>query len=120
MQHDLKRWTWLMQSSYIGVLIWQVLWLGLLPQPMGPQNAWLAGVACVLLLLPLMGIIKKNHRSMIFGGVILILYFTAAVTELWTTPAHRWPASFQILLVIVYIFTFRMRIKAGLKVQVPS
>jgi uncharacterized membrane protein len=120
MQQTQKRWTRLMQSAYCGVLIWQVLWLGLLPQPTGPQNGWLAAAACILLFFPLVGIIKANHRSMIFGGVILIMYFTAAVTEFWTTADHRWPASVQILLVIIYIFAFRMRIKAGLKVQAQS
>lgn len=101
-----------MQASYLGVLIWQILWLGLLPQPAGPQNLWLAVAACVLLVLPLYGVLNGRHRSMIFGGVILILYFTAGVTEFWTTPAHRWPASLQILLVIIYIIAFRMRVKA--------
>lgn len=108
-----------MQASYLGVLVWQILWLALLPQPTGPQNGWLAGAACVLLVLPLRGVLKASHRSMIFGGVILILYFTAGVTEFWTTPAHRWPASMQILLAILYIYAFRMRVKAVAMAPAP-
>ena len=109
-----------MQASYVGVLVWQIVWLGLLPPPTGPQNMWLAVAACVLLILPIYGVLKANHRRMIFGGLILILYFTAGVTEFWTTAAHRWPASVQILLVIIYIFAFRMRVKAVSMVPEPS
>ena len=116
---QIKRWTRLMQASYLGMLIWQLIWLGVLPQPAGPQNWWLALAACILLLLPLAGVLIARHRSMIFAGVILIVYFTAGVTELWTTPAHRWPASVQILLAIIYIFAFRMRVKAVSTAQVP-
>lgn len=109
-----------MQIAYVGVLGWQLFWLGLLPEPFGPQNWWLAIAACVIPLLPLRGIISARHRSMIYGGVIMILYFTAAVMEIWTTPGYRLPASLQVLLVVIYIFAFRMRIKAVAMAQEPS
>ena len=109
-----------MQATYVGMLAWQLVWLGLLPEPFGPQNWWLAIAACALPLLPLRGIIKSRHRSMIYGGVIAIVYFTIAVTEIWTAPGHRWAAGFQVLLVIVYILAFRMRIKAVARAQVSS
>lgn len=109
-----------MQIAYMGVLIWQLVWLGLLPEPFGPQNWWLAIAACILPLLPLRGILRANHRSMIYGGVIMILYFTAGVMEIWTTPGHLLPASLQVLLVIIYILAFRMRIKAAAMAQAPS
>jgi len=69
--------------------------------------------ASLPLLIPVAGLLRKQHRSMIWGGVILLLYFTAGVTEAWTTPAHRWPALVQVTLVVVYIYAFRERIKAG-------
>ena len=100
-----------MLLAYIGTLAWQLIWLGLLPPPTGPQNTWLALLACVPLLLPLHGIIYKKHSSMIYGGIVLLVYFTIGVTEVWTNPAHRWPALVQIMLAIIYIFAFRMRIK---------
>lgn len=117
---QVKRWTWLMQITYLSVLAWQAVWLGMLPGPYGPQNWWLAITACLLPLLPLHGILKARHRSMIYGGVILILYFTIAVTEIWTAPGHRWAGSFQVLLVLVYIIAFRVRIKAVAMAQEPS
>ena len=34
-------------------LAWQVIWHGMLPPPLGYRNAWLAGFACLPLLIPL-------------------------------------------------------------------
>ena len=109
-----------MQTTYVGILAWQLVWLGLLPEPFGPQNWWLAIAACVIPLLPLRGILHSRHRSMIYGGIIVIMYFTIAVTEIWTTPGHRWAAALQVLLVITYIMAFRMRIKAAARTQASS
>ena len=102
-----------MLFAYFGTLAWQVIWIGLLPPPYGPRNLWLTVFACLPLLLPVAGLVRYQHRSMIWGGVLLILYFTAAVTEAWTNPAHQWPALIQIVLVIMYIFAFRKRIMAS-------
>jgi len=109
----MQRWTQVMLFAYFGTLAWQIIWIGLLPPPTGPRNLWLAVLAGLPLLIPVAGLLRKQHRSMIWGGVILLLYFTAGVTEAWTSPAHRWPALLQVALVIVYIFAFRERIKAG-------
>ena len=102
-----------MLFAYFGTLAWQVIWIGLIPPPLGPRNPWLTMLACLPLLLPIAGLIRQQHRSMIWGGVILLLYFTAAVTQLWTNTDHQWPALIQIILVIVYILAFRQRIKTG-------
>lgn len=102
-----------MLFAYLGTLAWQIIWLGLLPPPGGPRNLWLALFACLPLLIPIAGLLRKQHRSMIWAGVILLLYFTVGVTETWTSPAHRWPAMVQVTLAIVYIFAFRERIKAS-------
>jgi uncharacterized membrane protein len=108
----MKFWTRMMLFAYFGTLAWQVIWISLLPPPFGPGNLWLTVFACLPLLLPVAGLVRHQHRSMIWGGVLLILYFTAAVTEAWTNPAHRWPALIQITLVIIYIFAFKNRIRA--------
>jgi len=102
-----------MLFAYIGTLAWQVIWLGLLPQPVGPKNFWLLVVACLPLLLPLRGIIRTTHRSMVYGGIVLLIYFTVGVTEIWTNEAHLWPAVVQIILVLIYFFAFRKHMRAG-------
>lgn len=102
-----------MQFAYAATLLWQLVWLGLLPPPAGPQNLWLAILACLPLLLPLAGVIRAVHSSLIYGGIVLLMYFAIAVTELWTEPAHLWPALFQLVLALVYLFAFKMRIKSA-------
>ena len=102
-----------MLCAYLGTLAWQVIWLGLLPQPAGPQNFWLLVFACLPLLLPLRGIIRTQHRSMVFGGIVLLIYFTAGVTEIWTNQAHLWPALVQVILVVTYFLAFRKHIQTG-------
>ncbi len=101
-----------MLFTYFGTLAWQSIWIALLPPPTGPRNLWLAVFATLPLLIPIAGLLRQQHRSMIWAGVLLLLYFTAGITEAWTTPAHRWPALVQIILVMVYLFAFRERIKA--------
>jgi len=102
-----------MQYAYVFMLAWQLVWLGLLPPPTGPQNTWLAIIACVPLLLPLKGILRAIHRSMVYGGIVLMIYFAAGVMELWTNPAHRWPGLVQITVVVLYVAAFRMRVRAN-------
>lgn len=102
-----------MLFTYFGTLAWQIIWIGLLPSPYGPQNLWLTVFACLPLLIPVAGLIRQQHRSMIWAGVLLIMYFTAGVTQAWTNPDHRWAAIIQVILAIVYIYAFRQRIKAG-------
>ena len=102
-----------MLFAYFGTLVWQVIWIGLLPPPAGPRNAWLAAFACLPLLIPIAGLLRQQHRSMIWAGMLLLLYFTIGITEAWTNADHRWPALFQVAMAILYIFAFRARIKAG-------
>ena len=102
-----------MQYAYVFMLAWQLVWLGLLPPPTGPQNTWLAVIACLPLLLPLMGVLRANHRSMVYGGIVLMIYFAAGVMEMWTNPAHRWPGMVQVMVVILYVAAFRRRVQAN-------
>ena len=98
-----------MLAAYLATLLWQVVWHLLLPPPYGIRNLWLALVACLPLLIPLKGLIRGNYRSMIWAGLLLMLYFTIGVMEAWVNPAHRAPAMVQIALAIFYLFAFRMR-----------
>lgn len=102
-----------MQYAYAFMLVWQLVWLGLLPPPAGPGNTWLAIIACLPLLLPLKGIIQNIHRSMVYGGIVLMIYLAAGVMEMWTNPAHRWPGMVQVSMVVIYIAAFRKRTQAN-------
>jgi len=98
-----------MLAAYLGMLAWQVIWHGLLPPPWGSQNLWLSVVACLPLLIPLAGLARKHYRSMIWAGLILMLYFTIGVMEAWSNPPQRLPALIQISLAVFYLLAFKKR-----------
>jgi uncharacterized membrane protein len=101
-----------MLITYLGVLAWQPIWHGLLPPPLGARNVWLAIFACLPLLIPLPGLSRKRYRSMIWAGLLLMLYFTIGVMEIWSNPPQRLPALVQVLLAVFYLFAFRKRNRA--------
>lgn len=101
-----------MLAAYFGTLGWQIVWHALLPQPYGTQNIWLAGAACVPLLIPVVGLRRLNYRSMIWAGLLLTLYFTIGIMEMWVNPPQRMPATVQVLLAIFYLYAFKKRNKS--------
>jgi len=98
-----------MLVAYVATLAWQVIWHGLLPPPLGARKIWLALIASLPLLIPLRGLARGNYRSMIWAGVLLILYFTIGIMEAWSNPPQRLPAMVQVGLVVFYLFAFKMR-----------
>ncbi|MGA9574405.1 MAG: DUF2069 domain-containing protein [Lysobacterales bacterium] len=98
-----------MLAAYLAMLIWQTVWHRFLPQPLGSGNTWLALVASLPLLIPLAGFVRGNYRSMIWAGLLMMLYFTIGVMEAWSNPPQRLPAMVQIVLPVLYLFAFKRR-----------
>lgn len=98
-----------MLAAYFGVLAWQLVWHGLLPPPMGSQNIGLAVIACVPLLIPMTGLVRFKYQSMIWAGLLLMLYMTVGIMEIWSNPPQRIPASVQVALAVFYLFAFNKR-----------
>jgi uncharacterized membrane protein len=98
-----------MVAAYVGTLSWQLIWHGLLPPPYGSRNNWLALLAGLPLLIPLAGLVKKKYRSLIWAGLLLVLYLTIGIMEAWSNPAQRAPALVQIALAVFYLLAFRKR-----------
>jgi uncharacterized membrane protein len=98
-----------MLATYLATLAWQVIWHALLPPPMGARNVWLSLFACLPLLVPLNGLIRGKYRSMIWAGLLLMLYLTIGIMEAWSNPPQRFPAMVQVLLAAFYLFAFNKR-----------
>jgi uncharacterized membrane protein len=98
-----------MLAIYVATLFWQVIWHWLLPPPMGARNGWLALFACLPLFIPLIGLYLGNYRSMIWAGLLLMLYFTIGIMEAWSNSLQRLPALVQVALAVFYLFAFKMR-----------
>lgn len=103
-----------MLAAYAATLVWQVIWHGLLPPPLGARNIWLTLLACLPLFIPLTGLIRGKYRSMIWAGLLLMLYFTIGIMEAWSNPPQRLPALVQIVLPVFYLFAFKMRNRSQL------
>lgn len=101
-----------MLAAYLGTLAWQLIWHGLLPSPLGAGNLWLVLLACLPLLIPLPGLARKKYRSMIWAGLLLMLYMTIGIMEVWSNPPQRIPALVQVALAVFYLYAFRMRNRA--------
>ena len=98
-----------MLAAYFGTLAWQVIWHGLLPSPWGTRSAWLSMIACIPLLIPLTGLARMNYRSMIWAGLLLMLYLAIGIMEAWSNPPQRLPALVQVALAVFYLFAFKKR-----------
>jgi len=98
-----------MLAAYLATLAWQVIWHGFLPPPLGSRNAWLALVGCLPLLIPLNGLVRGKYRSMIWAGVLLMLYLSIGIMEAWSNPPQRFPALVQVFLAAFYLFAFSKR-----------
>ncbi len=98
-----------MLAAYFATLVWQIIWHGLLPPPLGAGNAWLTLIACIPLLIPVTGLVRMNYNSMIWAGLLLLLYFAIGIMEAWSNPPQRLPALVQVALAIFYLFAFRKR-----------
>ncbi len=93
----------LVTGLYLGVLILQPLWHGVLPAPVGKQSWLLALFATLPLLFPLRGILAGKMSSMTWGGYLLVIYFVIGVMEAWSNPPERVPALLQITLTVLYV-----------------
>jgi len=98
-----------MLATYLATLTLQVVWHGLLPQPLGARNLWLTLIACLPLLIPLTGLIRGNYRSMIWAGLLLMLYLAIGIMETWSNPPQRLPAMVQVILCVFYLYAFKKR-----------
>ena len=98
-----------MLAAYFGTLAWQIIWHGLLPPPFGNRNASLVIVACLPLLIPLAGLVRMKYSSMIWAGLLLMLYLTIGIMEVWSNPPQRLPALVQVTLAVFYLYAFRKR-----------
>ena len=101
-----------MLAAYLGMLAWQLIWYGILPPPLGARNTWLVVLAGLPLLMLLPGLARMKYRSMIWAGLLLMLYMTIGIMEAWSNPPQRIPALVQVSLAVFYLFAFRQRNQA--------
>ena len=93
---QLTRWCWL------ALIVIQFIWFGWLYPSEHFGRAIPLVIMAVPLLLPTWWIWQLKPRALVLGGTILLLHFSIAVSEAWTTPELRIIAWLQILLIVIY------------------
>jgi uncharacterized membrane protein len=89
--------------SYVGLLVLQAVWHGILPTPFGTRNWLLAAIATLPLLLPLKGVWRGALRAMTWAGYLGMLYLVIGVMEAWANPPQRFASLAQVCLVTLFV-----------------
>lgn len=85
-----------------GMLVWQCLWqLRLSPSEVFPP-AVATGLAVAPMLPAALLAVLGRPSAVFWAGVASLLYFSHAITELWTTPA-LWPLALVELALALWI-----------------
>ncbi len=100
------------RAAYLALLLLTVAWEGwLAPAPLAPAGWWLT-VKTLPLLLPLPGILRARPRSLFWGCLLSLAYFTEGVVVAysrrhlpldWDQPLPY--ALAEILLALAYFFS---------------
>ena len=69
-------------------LVWEIFF-----NPWSPNGSWMV-IKSVILLIPLVGILKKNRRTFQWSSMIILLFFVEGVVRfysclLYTSPSPR-------------------------------
>jgi uncharacterized membrane protein len=98
--------------TWAALIVVQVVWFAwLAPDPLaGPLGTTL--LATVPLLLPLWWIWRLQLNALVIGGMLLLIYFSIAVSEAWVDPVARPVALIEIALVTVY-FAALLSVRRG-------
>ena len=87
---------------YLLLVLCMIIWLAILPAPLGYRSGLLAGALCLPLVIPLPGILRQQYKASIWGAYISLLPFLFTIMELWANPT-TWPgATVGLILVLLY------------------
>jgi uncharacterized membrane protein len=88
--------------SLLGLVVLQPLWWLVLAPPQAVHPGLALSLTLLPLLLVLPGVWQLRNRPLVVAGFILMFHFCLGVMEAWSSPAARWPALIQVLLVTIY------------------
>ena len=98
--------------SLIGLIMLNLVW-EIFFNPWSPTGSWMV-MKSIILLIPLVGILKKNRRTFQWSSMIILLFFVEGVVRFYSElGVSRDMASYQTFLGIIFFFSsiFFCRIK---------
>jgi uncharacterized membrane protein len=89
-------------ASLVALIAWLLAW-ELLVAPLHPGGSLLALKAAPLLI-PLVGVFKRDIYTLQWSSMVILLYFTEGVVRAWsdTSAVSRQMAAGEVVLVLVY------------------
>jgi len=88
MRNKTKRFMWLGQTGYFGLIIFLPIWnLWLVPSEMSIATTLV--ITLVPLLLPLSGILKRRPYTYAWSNFIVLFYMLHGLTLIWDRPDER-------------------------------
>ncbi len=81
-------------------LVWEIFF-----NPWSPTGSWMV-IKSIILLIPLVGILKKNRRTFQWSSMIILLFFVEGVVRFYTESGYSEQFAFgQILLSLTFFLS---------------
>lgn len=97
MNASIARYRWLALSSYVGLLVWVILWQ--FATDYSELSVYFKALFYVApLLFPLIGIIKAKPYTHAWANFVLMWYFLHSLTQLYVAPEQRLWAGVELAL----------------------
>lgn len=89
-------------AAWAALIVWQVLWHGVLQPSAVVSPLWVTVLCTLPLVLPVLAL-GQPRRALLLVSMLALAYFSHGVAEAWSAPAERVPALVEAGLCVVLI-----------------
>lgn len=101
----------LAQTSYLGLIIWLMLWITVLGTVERAHVSLYLLFAVGPLLLPLPGILGARDRPLVWGALVSLAYALHGGMVIWTDEQQRWLGLVEVALSLTYLVSASLFIR---------
>jgi uncharacterized membrane protein len=93
----------LAQASYLGLVLWLMLWITSLGEVRGEHVSLLLLFGVGPLLLPLPGVLAARDRPLVLGALLSLAYLLHGAMVAWTGEGQTWLGLIEAGLALIYL-----------------